>query len=82
MKIKFVVINDNIFGYVNPNQPNQAGVLASSIIRGASHTWMDGPYPLPVSGDNVRPATLADFDSFRVSTGGYDTDPLYDFPTA
>lgn len=79
-KIKFVVINENILGYVDPRQPYHAGVLASSVIRGASHSWKDGPYPLPVNGRGVRPATGRDFTVFRVQSSGFQNDPLYDFP--
>jgi hypothetical protein len=78
--IRFVVVNENILGYVDPSQPNQAGVLASSVIRGASHSWKDGPYPLRTDGRDVRPATRQDFMDFRVEPTGYRNDPAYAFP--
>jgi len=81
MKTRFVVINENMLGYVNPLTPNSAGILASSVIRGASHSWKDGDYPLSVDGRGVRPATKADFDTYRVSSNGYEQDTKhYDFP--
>lgn len=79
-KIRFVVINENMIGYVDPREPTSAGILSSSSIRGASFNWMNGSYPLPVDGKGVRPAAYEDFDSFRVSTLGYDNDSSYDFP--
>jgi len=85
IQVKFVVINENIFGTVMNIQPNQAGVLASSTIRGASHGWRDGPYPLPVNGDGVRPATREDFEIFRVGISQYEapcSTHNYDVPTS
>ena len=69
--IRLVVINENMLGYILPQEPFHAGILASSVIRGAYHFWQDGPYPLCVSGRDVRPATPADFDTFRVNMQQY-----------
>jgi len=80
MKVSFVVVNENIFGYVTPAQSNQVGVLASSTIRGASHHWMNGPMALPVDGKGVRPATKADFEDYRIGYDQYANDAEYDIP--
>ncbi len=80
MKTKFVVINENIFGYINPIQPDYVGVLSTSIIRGAVHGRFDGPYLLSMA-KTVRLATLKDFDDFLVSCEGYQKDTVnYDCP--
>ncbi|HEY0946679.1 MAG TPA: hypothetical protein VGD81_15475 [Opitutaceae bacterium] len=31
---------------------------------------------------HVRPATRADFETFRLSSKGYENDPAYEFPAA
>jgi len=67
--IRLVVINENMLGYILPAEPHHAGILASSIIRGAIWTWQDGPYP--ISERCIRPATPADFDTFRVNMQQY-----------
>lgn len=72
-KIKLVVINENMLGYVDPRQPSVAGILASSVIHGASHSAKDGVYPL--AGSSVRLASEVDFESFRVEFEGYKNDP-------
>ena len=76
MKTKLFVINENIFGCVNPIQPTQLGVLSTSVIRGATHGRFDGPYLLSMA-STIRPATLKDFEDFLVSEVGYQNDPDY-----
>lgn len=79
MKIKFAVINENVFGYILPNSLN-LGILATSQIRGASSSWMNGTYPLPMNGSpSIRPATKQDFEDFRINYEQYDR-PEYDLP--
>lgn len=75
-KIRFAVIDENIFGYIDPAQPHNMGVLRASVIRGAP----GGIYNYPVPDNRMRPATRADFETFMVSSKGYDTDPRYEFP--
>jgi len=80
-KKTFVVINENILGCVDPRSPNQAQILSASVIRGADpYAHMQGTYPL--SSTDVRPATVQDFDIFRVELEGYQNDQLhYEAPT-
>lgn len=82
MRTSFVVVDNNVFGCINSVfYPNLIQVLASSVIRGATVSWIDGTVPIPVKG--MRPATRADFDTFRVSQKGYDSDPVhFDYPQA
>ncbi len=77
-KIRFVVQDENLLGYVHPDLPaNSVQILATSIIRGSIFSWMDGNvtgYP-----ERQRPATVRDFESFRVCHEGYMKDPeLYE----
>jgi len=65
MRTKLVVINEHTLGYIHPLAPNEAGILNASCLRGATRFWCDGPIPLSPL-DNVRLATPADFNTFRV----------------
>lgn len=80
MKTRFVVVSENVLGYIDPRQPHVLGVLATSVIRGAVLTWQDGWTFLP--SENVRPATRQDFADFRVSGDGYARRDDCDYPTA
>lgn len=80
-KVKFFVKDENTLGYVNPVQPNMMFVLAciTNLKTGQGNSPLNGPIMLP---NNVRPATKQDFDTFRVSSNGYENDKdRYDFPT-
>ncbi|CDQ10684.1 hypothetical protein AFERRI_400465 [Acidithiobacillus ferrivorans] len=67
-----VVINENTLGYMTNRTRDwfsTAGVLAGNIFKGGAD-WKNGPISvLPT--DQVRPATLKDFEAFRVSPRGY-----------
>ena len=76
----FVVINDNILGCVSPERLWTADVLATSVIRGAVHGPLSGPYPMPVDGRDVRLATRQDFREFRVLEDQYDNSPHFEAP--
>jgi hypothetical protein len=78
-KIRLVVICGNMLGYILPATPFHAGILGISVARGGGY-WFpnDGPYPLRLDGTDVRPATLADFETFRVTANGYRNDPAYE----
>ncbi len=77
-KTRFFVIDDNKFGFVTARQPNQMSVLGSR--ASAMRLPLDGPYPILHGVTALRPATMADFDTFRVSSKGYDTDPACEMP--
>jgi hypothetical protein len=80
-KIRFVVCDENLFGYILPQLPNDVWILATSVIRGSIYTWKDGSAPVPMDKSKMRPATRADFDTYRICPKGYDNDPArYDFP--
>lgn len=78
--VRFVVVDENVFGYIDEKQPDTVGILATALTRGALFSWKDGTMPLPQNPANVRPATRADFDTYRISTAGYENNPHYDFP--
>ncbi len=64
---KYIVVNENTLGYRISN--GEIGVLHGSVIRGGRN-WMNGPFLLSPN-DKVRPATLADFESYRVCPKGH-----------
>jgi hypothetical protein len=76
-KIRFVVVEGNILGFILPELPLSVQILSSSIIRGASVSWMDGSYPLPLDPERVRPATRDDFKEFRIDPEPYARQPQY-----
>lgn len=71
---QFIVLTtygkENVLGYIDQRQPTVFGILATSIINGATLSWLDGFSFLSVY-PNYRPATLNDFAKFRVSPKGY-----------
>lgn len=67
--LQYVVVNENCLGIIREGWLDQVEVLAGSVIkRGPSP--LNGPAPIG-SLDHVRPATLADFEAFRVSPLGH-----------
>lgn len=70
-----------MLGYVRDTRPNQAGILASSVIRGATHRPLDGLYIISPSHDRTRLASKKDFDAFHVSFDGYNNPAVYEFVT-
>ena len=78
MKTKIVVVNENLFGYVYDTHPDVLNILSSSVIRGASFaSSQGGQYQIGTS--PCRPATIKDFNNFRVRIDGYLTDKNCDF---
>lgn len=70
--VKYLVVNENTLCYDHgrtlAGYP-YVGVLAGSIIKGGHH-WADGPIMIMPT-DKVRPATLEDFEMFKVSPKGH-----------
>ena len=62
MNIKLVVVDGDALAYIQPESPNNFCTLGSSIK--SLHHWGQGPKPL--FGCTVRPATRADFETYRI----------------
>jgi len=75
-KTRFVVIGEHSLAYVMATMPNTAFILAGSVSRPLN---IGEAYPI-FGATDVRPATRGDFETFRVSTEGYETCPHHDFP--
>lgn len=70
-KIRFVVVDENTFGYVYPSQPHTCWIISSKPQKGATRSWQDGSTPLDVNLKGVRPATLSDFNDYHVDPEPY-----------
>lgn len=67
--VNYFVKDGNTLGYVNSAQPNLFGVFAGKPQLGG-HDWINGPVVIDAFCVLV-PATLADFDRFRVDPRGH-----------
>ena len=65
----FFVLNGHTLGYVYLDRPSYFGVLHGDIKRGG-RDWRNGPVIL-TRGDELVPATRADFDLYRVDPKGH-----------
>jgi len=65
---EYTVVNENTLCYKQEGW-TMLGVLAGKITKGG-RDWMNGPFFLSPS-DKVRPATLQDFEYFRVCSKGH-----------
>ncbi len=81
--VRYIVVNENTLAYFYVNYPDSVGVLAASVLRGA--TAQHGLIALPTP-DKVRPATAEDFATYRLQpppdlifTPTYTTEP-YETP--
>lgn len=63
----YIVHNENALGYIEPQRPGWFGVLQGDIFRGGPD-WKNGP---TIITGPTRPATLADFERFRVCPKGH-----------
>lgn len=75
-KIKLVVLNEHTLGYIDPRMPDYVYVLHTSILRGSNLGMNQSNYLLSKR-DNVRLASVEDFDVYRVVVDGYLKDPNY-----
>lgn len=66
----YIVLNENALGYILPDHPGWVNVLAGSVLKGGPNP-LDGPVPIVPSLDRIRPATIADFEAFRVDPTGH-----------
>lgn len=65
--MQYVVKNENTLGYIINSLT--MGVLHGNVIDGG-HDWKNGPVAISLT-DRLRPATLADFEHFRVDATGH-----------
>lgn len=75
-KVSIVVFNEYAIGYIRDTQPEYFYVLNSSVIKGYRG---DNFSHLIYEKDNIRLASIEDFDAFRLGLDGYLKDPLYHF---
>jgi len=68
MSTQYFVCNENTLCYQNDGD-TCLGVLADKPIKGG-RAWLSGPFT-PTPSDRLRPATLADFDYYRVDPTGH-----------
>ena len=73
-KIRLVVYNEYALGYIMPQQPDKVCTLADRTTLGA-------PFYFIGKNDTVRLAGRKDFDTFRLSFGGYDNTQMYEYDT-
>lgn len=66
---KYVVLGEHTLCYRIPQTPSVLGVLSGSVVRGG-YSPLNGPVST-MPGDELRPATLEDFDFFRVCPVGH-----------
>jgi hypothetical protein len=73
-KIKLVVLNECVLGYIHPDLKGYVQVLHASILKGSPY----GLYPYSIyigSTDNIRLASEIDFEDYRcVFSDSYRTD--------
>lgn len=80
-KIKLVVVEECVLGYIFPEYPDTAHILHSSILKGANAYPSDGS--IHIAHKEVRTANEKDFDDFRVCFNGYKNNPQeYEFATS
>lgn len=84
-KIQLVVLGspsgkEHTLGYLDPQFPQLAGVLAASVLKGSPAASYSGPiWSLRRDGLTCRPATEQDFDEYRVQFGSLRNDPAYEY---
>ena len=79
-RIKLVVLNENIFGYIFPEQLNRVQILHASILKGAISQDGSSTYIKPTV--RIRPVNKSDFDSFNIYFPQYLSDAYsWDKPT-
>jgi hypothetical protein len=69
---RYFVKDGHTLGYVYDEAPGQFNVLHGSVLKGG-HDWKNGPVAIsPIC--KLEPATLADFEEYRVCPKGHIVD--------
>ncbi|GBO89125.1 hypothetical protein [Marinobacter salsuginis] len=66
----YIVMNENALGIVHGGAIREMDVLAGLVLKGGPN-WKNGPVAFNPRIDRFRQATLADFETFRVSPKGH-----------
>jgi hypothetical protein len=61
----YFVLNGHTLGYVYEGHSSWFNILHASVLKGSNYDRLGGPVPIGAL-DILVPATLADFDAFRV----------------
>ncbi len=67
--VEYIVVNENTLGYVDFRYPDASlsvGVLRGNVFKGGPDP-KNGPIVVLPQVNRVRPATLEDFESYRIS---------------
>lgn len=79
-KIKLVVFEGFILGYILPELPNYVQVIHESVLKGGCRASTQFRSNVLInSKSNVRLASKEDFDDFRVMFDGYEKDKNYEY---
>ncbi len=73
-RIRLVVIDEHTLGYIDPSEPNYAGILHTSVLKGSMLNKYNSVILL---NKTIRTATKKDFDEYRVSFKGYSDKKKY-----
>jgi hypothetical protein len=68
---QYLVLDEHTLGYIDPRQPHVFGILHASVLRGSTFDRLAGFTLVQPGIHNLRPATLEDFEAFRVSSAGH-----------
>lgn len=66
----YIVMNENALGLVHAGAPREMEVLASLTLKGGPNC-LNGPVAFSPRIERIRQATLADFETFRISPTGH-----------
>jgi len=69
MTSRCFVKDGHTLGVIRDERPDWFEPLAGSVLKGG-HDWRNGPVPISPM-DKIVPATLEDFDFFRVDPRGH-----------
>lgn len=76
-RIKLVVVNEHILGYIEPNKDGVLYILHASILKGAG--FSSNNIVMLSKMDKVRLASERDFENFRICFIGYNNPEIYEY---
>lgn len=65
-EVSYVVQDEHTLGYVRDDMPKYVYILHASVLKGATNTTQHAAYNMISPDTKLRPATIKDFDEFRV----------------